>query len=58
MTAIRGVEESVYFHHDRGKIKMWETVDFDDLVSRLLVLNPAIELKGWVRDQHEAIDPA
>jgi hypothetical protein len=58
MTAIRGDEESVYFHHDRGKIHMWEPADFDDLLSRLLALNPAIELKGWVQGRHEAIAKA
>jgi hypothetical protein len=58
ITTIRGDEESVYFHHDRGKIHMWEPADFDDLVSRLLALNPAIELKGWVRDRHDAIATA
>ena len=53
ITSIRGDEESIYFRYDRGKIHMWEPDDFDDLLSRLLVLNPGIELKGWVRFKHE-----
>jgi hypothetical protein len=28
--------------------------NFDDLLSRLLELNPAIELRGWVRQEHDA----
>ena len=58
VTAIRGDEDSIYVHHDHGKVHMLEPADFDDLVSRLLALNPAIELKGWVRLKHDAIAKA
>ena len=44
-------EEAIYVHDQRGKIHMWETDDFDELLARLLRLNPAIELKGWIRDR-------
>jgi hypothetical protein len=54
ITAISTDEAAIYVHHDRGKIHMWETDNFDDLLSRLLELNPAIELRGWVRQEHDA----
>lgn len=50
ITAISADEGLIFVRHDRGTIQMWETVDFDDLLSRLLKLNPAIDLSEIEHD--------
>jgi hypothetical protein len=47
ITAISSEDNAIYVHYEHGKkIHLWETDDFDDLLSHLLEINPAIELKG------------
>jgi hypothetical protein len=57
ISAAEGIER-VYVHLDRGKIRMAEPDDFDDLLSRLLLLNPGINLKGRVRRRRDTIAKA
>src|SRR5262245_13293552 len=57
ITKISADEGVIEVDHDRGKIQMWETVDFDGLLSRLLQLNPAIELMGLDRPRLDATRP-
>ena len=47
--AISSDEDNLYIHHDRGKVHFDPVPDLEDLLIRLLELNPAITLEGWVR---------
>ena len=55
ITAISADEGVILVHHDRGKIQMWETADFDGFLSRLLVLNPSLDLS---KIEHDAVPTA
>jgi hypothetical protein len=47
--SISSDEDNLYIHHDRGKIHFDPMPDLEDLLIRLLELNPAITLEGWVK---------
>jgi hypothetical protein len=47
--SISSDEDNLYIHHDRGKIHFDPMPDLEDLLNRLLELNPAITLEGWVK---------
>jgi hypothetical protein len=51
-------EEAIYIRYPGGKVHMWETRDFDDLLRRLVELNPAIELRGWVGERVRDVSEA
>jgi hypothetical protein len=47
--SISSDEDNLYIHHDRGKVHFDPMPELEDLLIRLLELNPAITLEGWVK---------
>jgi uncharacterized protein (DUF58 family) len=53
--SISSDEDDIYIRHDRGKVHMVAASDFKHLLIRLLELNPAIEVEGWLRHALEEV---
>jgi hypothetical protein len=48
--AIDWDEEDIYLHYDGGKARLFADENFRDLLARVLVLNPAIEIDAASRE--------
>jgi hypothetical protein len=51
--SISSDDDDLYIRHDRGKVHLVPVRDFRHLLIRLLELNPAIEVEGWLREKLE-----
>lgn len=56
--SISSGEDDVYIRHDRGKVHLVNVADFKDLLVRLVELNPAIDVEGWLRHALEEVPSA
>jgi uncharacterized protein (DUF58 family) len=56
--SISSDEDDVYIRHDHGKVHLVGVADFKDLLVRLVELNPAIDVEGWLRHALEEVPSA
>jgi uncharacterized protein (DUF58 family) len=53
--SISADEDDLYIRHDGGKVHLVGVAGFKDLLVRLVELNPAIDVEGWLRHALEEV---